>query len=121
MNVHLMTVTPEFPTTAFMAFVRGIVREPDAFLEAAVQFVRDALKRDSKRFGVSDAQARTILALPIESFPLEGPSLVFHPDETWSVHFEAGDLPICDPYGLIVDFDGVKPVTIEDISEAEDL
>jgi hypothetical protein len=119
MKIHLMTVSPEFPTTAFMAFVHGIARGPDAFLEAAVQSVRDTLERDSKRFGVSDEQARAILSQPIEGFVFEEPNMVFYSDRTWSVHFQAGNLPICDPHGLMVHFEGVYPVTIKDISEAE--
>jgi hypothetical protein len=118
-TINLMTNSSTFPNATHMELVNTVAREPGALIEAAVAFVRDALEKQPEKFGLGFVQATDLIALPVEQFPLEQPSLVFHPDGTWSIHFESRQLPICDSLGLIVHFHGIKPVEIEDVSESE--
>lgn len=49
------------------------------------------------------------------------PEAVFWSREQWSILFAEGTLPICDPYGVIVHFEGDVAVDVEDLSDAEEV
>lgn len=56
---------------------------------------------------------------PLSDIPLRDPSIVVN-DDGWLIHFLEG-LPVCDPYGLAVHFDGDRPVEVEDLSGYEQI
>ncbi|MCW2065236.1 UNVERIFIED_ORG: hypothetical protein M2420_000555 [Stenotrophomonas maltophilia] len=63
---------------------------------------------------------------PAEASSREGllasePEVTFWEQEKWSILFAEGQLPICYPYGVLVDFDGVTPVGYQDLSGAEEM
>ncbi|MBN5030695.1 hypothetical protein JY419_14805 [Stenotrophomonas maltophilia] len=63
---------------------------------------------------------------PAEASSGEGPlasapELTFWERERWSILFAEGRLTICQPYGVLVDFNGSTPVGYQDLSDAEEL
>ncbi|MET8542530.1 hypothetical protein ABZW03_18015 [Kitasatospora sp. NPDC004799] len=102
---------------ADLALVGEVLGAIDRYLAAGLRFVREALAADPAFFGLTEAESEPYLGLPETDFPLDSPQLNFHLDE-WHLHFAQGRLPICDPYGLAVVFDGQRPVRVEDLSDA---
>lgn len=63
---------------------------------------------------------------PVEASSGEGPlasepEITFWELERWSMLFAEGRLPICYPYGVLVDFIGLTPVGYQDLSDAEEI
>ncbi|MFE4514466.1 hypothetical protein ACFRMQ_09805 [Kitasatospora sp. NPDC056783] len=58
------------------------------------------------------------LDVPQERAALDAPEVDVYTDG-WMLRFARGDLPICEPYGVGVVFEGLRPVRLEDLSEAE--
>lgn len=63
---------------------------------------------------------------PAEASSGEGPlasepELTFWEQERWSILFAEGRLPICHPYGVLVDFNGTAPVGYQDLSGSEEI
>jgi hypothetical protein len=121
LSIQVMTNGPDLANEANLTLVRTVAKAPERFIEAAILFVRTMLQRSPNTLGVGRAEAEVMLALPVAEFPLGGPSLVFYSEEIWCVHFTEGRFPICDPFGLIVNFRGQAAIGIEDISEGESL
>ncbi|MEU3573790.1 hypothetical protein AB0E96_36030 [Kitasatospora sp. NPDC036755] len=102
---------------ADLALVGEVLGRIDHYLETGLRFVREALAADPAFFGLTAARSEPYLGLPVTDFPLDHPRLDFHVDE-WHLRFAEGRLPICDPYGLAVVFDGQRPLRVEDLSDA---
>ncbi|MEU1290101.1 hypothetical protein [Kitasatospora sp. NPDC005856] len=102
---------------ADLPLVCEVLGRVDHYIETGIRFVREELQADPAFFGLTEEQSRPYLGLPAEDFPLDSPQLNFHLDE-WHLRFAEGRLPICEPYGLSVVFDGRRPVRVEDLSEA---
>lgn len=100
--------------------IQQVITSIDDFLLKAVSFLRDKLQKEPGFFQVDEAEAQTFLAEPLETFPLYGPGLTFYTHDNWFIQFAEGDLPICDPYGIIIAFKGEEVVQVEDLSEDED-
>ncbi|MFJ6017135.1 hypothetical protein [Streptomyces sp. NPDC092952] len=58
------------------------------------------------------------LDVPEERAALDAPEVNVYTDG-WMLRFAEGDPPICEPYGVGVVFEGLRPVRLEDLSEAE--
>ncbi|MET9351151.1 hypothetical protein [Streptomyces termitum] len=58
------------------------------------------------------------LGVPEERVAVEAPEVDVYADG-WMLRFTKGDLPICEPYGVGVVFEGLRPVRLEDLREAE--
>ncbi|MET8829556.1 hypothetical protein ABZX40_26580 [Streptomyces sp. NPDC004610] len=102
---------------ADLPLIAEVLAGVDDILMAALRFVREALRDDPAFFGLTPAEAAPLLDADMSEFPLESPQFTFH-DDSWLLRFE-GRLPICDPYGLAVLFEGTRPVGVEDLSHAE--
>lgn len=102
---------------ADLALIAEVLAGVDGILVAALRFVREALRGDPAFFGLTAAEAAPLLDGEVSGIPLESPQFVFH-DDSWLLRFE-GRLPVCDPYGLAVLFEGTRPVGLEDLSRAE--
>ncbi|MGW2871818.1 hypothetical protein [Kitasatospora sp. NPDC001225] len=102
---------------ADLPLVAEVLGRIDHYLETALHFVREAVAADPALFGLTEAESQPYLRLPAADFPLDSPQLNFYLDE-WHLHFAEGRLPICDPYGLAVVFDGQQPLRVEDLSDA---
>ncbi|MFD0410334.1 hypothetical protein [Kitasatospora sp. NPDC127116] len=102
---------------ADLPLVGEVLGRVDHYIGTGIRFVREQVEADPAFFGLTEAQARPYRGLPVADFPLDCPQLNFYLDE-WHLRFAEGRLPICDPYGLAVVFDGQRPVRVEDLSDA---
>ncbi|MFJ5117993.1 hypothetical protein [Kitasatospora sp. NPDC088548] len=60
------------------------------------------------------------LGVTEEQAALDAPEVDVHTDG-WLLRFAEGGLPLCEPYGVGVVFEGLRPVRVEDLSEAEEI
>ncbi|MCW5252513.1 MULTISPECIES: hypothetical protein [unclassified Streptomyces] len=88
------------------------VRSVDLRLLGRVLAHLDEMVAKARRF----ACAR--LGVPEERAALDAPEVNFYTDG-WMLRFVEGGVPICEPYGVGVVFEGTRPVRLEDLSEAE--
>ncbi|MFE7191815.1 hypothetical protein [Kitasatospora sp. NPDC057541] len=59
-------------------------------------------------------------AVTEEEAALDGPEVDVYTDG-WMLRFAEGALPACEPFGVGVWFEGLRPVRVEDLSEAEEI
>lgn len=102
----------------------SIQMSEDGQLMAGVGFVMEQLSK----LPVLQQYALDHLAahFPVEASSGEGPlasepEITFWELERWSMLFAEGRLPICYPYGVLVDFIGLTPVGYQDLSDAEEI
>lgn len=100
---------------ADLALVAEVLGGIDVHLEAALRFVHQALLDDPSFFGLAEADLGPYREGRAVDLPLGAPHLTFNAaGEEWLLRFAEGRLPVCEPYGLIVSFDGLRPVRVED-------
>ncbi|MEU9332911.1 hypothetical protein AB0D49_07030 [Streptomyces sp. NPDC048290] len=116
-EAHILLAGADGLDGADLPLIAEVLAGVDGVLLAALRFVHDALRDDPGFFGLTPARAAPPLAAGPTGLPLESPQFTFH-DDGWLLRFE-GRLPVCDPYGLAVLFEGTRPVGLEDLSEAE--
>ncbi|MFJ2781868.1 hypothetical protein [Kitasatospora sp. NPDC087315] len=102
---------------ADLLLVGEVLGRLDHYLETGLRFVREALEADPAFFGLTEAESESYRGLPVADFPLDSPQLNFYIDE-WHLRFAEGRMPICDPYGLVIVFNGQRPLKVEDLSDA---
>lgn len=51
---------------------------------------------------------------------VDGPEIIFHSEDEWSILFAEGVFPVCEPYGIMVNFQDGKVADFTDLSSAED-
>lgn len=100
--------------------IKRVVASLDDYFLKAVSFLRDKLLAEPDFFGLDEETAQPFLTDPIEEFPLYAPGLTFYTAGNWFIQFAEGDLPICDPYGIIIAFEGDEVKQVEDLSDEDD-
>lgn len=95
---------------ADLSLLTEVLADVDHYLRVALDFVSARVAADPAFFGLTE---------PADGHLAE-PEITFM-DAGWFVHFAEGDFPICDPYGLIVQFAGRDPIDIEGTSEHSEL
>ncbi|MBN9299582.1 MAG: hypothetical protein J0I41_21455 [Filimonas sp.] len=100
--------------------VQQVVSSLDDFLLKGVSFLREKLQSEPDFFELDETEAQSFLEEPIETFPLYGPGLTFYTGGNWFIQFAEGDLPICDPYGIIIAFKGEEPVEVENLADSDE-
>jgi hypothetical protein len=87
--------------------VNAVVTNVDRYLGAAVELVERRLREDPAYFGVSSAPESPGLDLPEVTFS----------DGGWLVRFADAPYAVADPYGLLVEFDGDTPTSVDGTAE----
>lgn len=109
------------PPEAQLAFARAILGAVQCHIDAALALLADRLASDPAFFGASIELAARCLALGPAGLPFGRPELTFYDHESWLMRFTEGRLPVCDPFGIGVVFQGQQPRSIEDLSDFEPL
>ncbi|MET9401671.1 hypothetical protein [Kitasatospora sp. NPDC002965] len=117
-EVNVLLEAGEEPGQVDRTLLGEVVAEVDRFVGAALGFVQRVMASDPGSLGLSAEEAGHYLAAPAAELPLGAPQVDFFVDG-WQLRFTEGSLPVCDPYGLAVVFDGRRPVRVEDLSDAE--
>jgi hypothetical protein len=102
-----------------MDHCRSVVGNEDQWLDRGILFLQEQLKADPAFFGLDKEASDELISMPPDHFPVYTPTFIFYPGEEWLLHFSEGDLPICEPYGVSVLFNGETPVSVDDLSEGE--
>lgn len=98
---------------------RRVVTEEESWVEKGIVFLQEQIKADPAFFNLDKEESDLLLSMSPDQFPVFEPTFIFYPGEEWLLHFSDGDLPICDPYGVSVLFNGEKPVSVDDLSDGE--
>jgi hypothetical protein len=127
-GLHFWRLRDETPTTLFpdpvpahvllehsdtlydadLSLLAEILDDVDGYLTLALEYVRQQVAADPSFFGLTEPRDGNL-----------GEPDIGMVDTGWYVRFAAGEFPICDPYGLVVDFIGRTPTGIENISDVE--
>ncbi|MFJ9681876.1 hypothetical protein ACIRP2_28055 [Streptomyces sp. NPDC101194] len=111
-EVSLVTEPPIPPQSAILRLAHDVVSRFDAFVAQAVEYCRIRLREE--HFGLT-AEELGLLDLPEP--PLGVPEATVWTDRSWAVRFAESRLRMGDPYGILVTFDGTRPVDVEGIDD----
>jgi len=96
-----------------LSLLASVAADVDDHIGRALAFVHERLLAEPDFFGL------TSWDLTVDDLPLDTPQLNFYVGDEWILHFQRGGLPICEPYGLAVVFEGHDPVRIDDLTDSE--
>ena len=96
-----------------------VLADPERFLHAALALLAERLAREPAFFGVSAVQAARYLEQGVAALPFGQPEFTFYPGGSWLLRFAEGALPVSDPHGIGVLFQGEEPCSIEDLSSSD--
>ncbi|MFJ5720973.1 hypothetical protein [Streptomyces sp. NPDC093149] len=111
-SVSLVTEPPALPQPATLRLAHDVVSRFDAFVARAMEYCRIRLREE--HFGLT-AEELDLLDLPEP--PLGVPEATVWADQSWAVRFAESGLRMGDPYGILVTFDGTRPVDVQGIDD----
>ncbi|KQX46127.1 hypothetical protein ASE09_15620 [Streptomyces sp. Root66D1] len=114
-GLSVVTEPPAPPQEPVLRLAHDVVDHFDAYVDQALEYCRTRLREP--RFGLA-AEELTWLDLP--ELPLAVPEATVWADRTWAIRFAESRLALADPYGLLVTFDGTRPVDVQGLDEEED-
>jgi hypothetical protein len=109
-DTHVLLEHSDDLYDADLSLLTEILADLDRYLTLALAYVREKVEADPAFFG---------LAAPADG-NLGEPEIAML-DSSWHVRFRTGDFPICDPYGLMVDFVGREPTGIEPLDDVDEI
>ncbi|MFJ4091788.1 hypothetical protein ACIPYS_09410 [Kitasatospora sp. NPDC089913] len=102
------------PDEATLRFAHDIVTQFDVFVDRASEYCRTRLRE--ARFGLTTEE---LSWLDRPELPLAGPEATVWADRTWAIRFTESRLRLADPYGILVTFDGRRPVDVEGLDDGQ--
>lgn len=116
---HLITADEGPPDAHLLHRAAQLLTRGEALLDVAEAHLAAEVAADPTRFGWTTDD---VAVADQDEGPLATePAFTFGESETWSIHFSAGRLPVCEPFGVLVTMSGWEPTGVEDLSEAEEL
>lgn len=100
---------------AGLAAFERIMADLGTWIARAQTFLESVYRADPEILGGDDT-----FELPAGVAVVDGPEVIFHSEDEWSILFADGVFPICEPYGIMVNFQGGKVVDFTDLSDAEE-
>lgn len=100
---------------AGMAAFTRIMADLGAWIAKATAYLEEVYRSDPEVLGC-DASFQLPVGVPL----VDGPEVIFHGEEDWSILFEEGVFPICEPYGIMVNFQDGEVADFTDLSGVED-
>ncbi|MFD3482215.1 hypothetical protein [Streptomyces sp. NPDC058665] len=102
------------PEEATLQFAHDIVSRFDVFADQALEYCRTRLRES--HFGLTTEE---LAWLDLPELPLAVPEAIVWADRTWAIRFTESRLRLADPYGVLVTFDGTRPVDVEGIDDGQ--
>lgn len=93
----------------------GAISDFEELRSVAEQFLVTELAGDS--WGLADDQRALLARRPA---PFDEPEIVVWQDGTWMIRFAESPLAMAEDYGIGVLFAGRAPVSVEDLSDADE-
>ncbi|MCY4764372.1 hypothetical protein [Klebsiella aerogenes] len=97
-------------------FIKSILESLSVFLEKATDYLCDACLKSPGEFGYNIDKFSAIVE-PVVSEP----EITFWDNSKWSILFSDGTIPICKPYGILVNFDKEEIIDFDNLSDAEEV
>ncbi|UYO96442.1 hypothetical protein OED01_12640 [Microbacterium sp. M28] len=104
------------PSAQALDAAEGAITEFDDLRAAAATFLLTELASDS--WGLAADQRALLAQRPA---PFDAPEVVVWQDGTWMIRFAESPLEIAEDYGIGVLFAGRVPVSIEDLSDTDEV
>lgn len=100
---------------AGLAAFERIMADLGAWIARANAYLESVYRDDPTMLG-----AEGTTPLPAGVPVVDGPEVIFHSEDEWSILFADGVFPICEPYGIMVNFQDGEVLDFTDLSEAQD-
>ena len=114
-EITLLVEPAAEPSAQALDAAAGAIADFDALRSVAEQFLVAELAGDS--WGLA-ADQRALLAR--QPAPFDVPEVVVWQDGTWMIRFTESPLAMAEEYGVGVLFAGRTPVSVEDLSDADE-
>ena len=115
--IYIFTHQKQIPGK-LLNFITFILAEKGDRIEQALKYLRVNLLENPQNFNIKDCEI-PLLQQDIVQIPIDLPQFLFWEDTVdWAIHFQEGTFDICDPYGIIVHFEGENPISIENLENA---
>lgn len=98
-------------------FIGKIIGNIAFYIEKAKVYLFNAAVKKPPSFGYTSKE----IQIHPDSNLVSAPSVIFYVGNEWSILFSEGVFPICEPYGILVNFYKCDIKGFEDISEAEEI
>ncbi|MGW2181854.1 hypothetical protein ACWCXX_27915 [Streptomyces sp. NPDC001732] len=112
--VSLVTEPLAPPQPATLRLAHDVVSRFDTFVAQATEYCRIRLRE--KHFGLT-AEELDLLDLPEPPWGL--PEATVWTDRSWMIRFAESGLHMGDPHGILVTFDGIRPVDVQGVDDDE--
>ncbi|MFF9347239.1 hypothetical protein [Streptomyces sp. NPDC014734] len=113
-EVSLVIEPPAPPDETTLWLARDVVSRFDVFVDRALEYCRTRLREE--HFGLT---AEELNRLDLPEPPLGMPGATVWADRTWAIHFAESGLCMGDPYGILVTFDGTRPVDVQGVDDEQ--
>ncbi|MFD8319032.1 hypothetical protein [Kitasatospora purpeofusca] len=96
------------PEEAVLRLALDVVSNFDVLVDRAVRYCRTRL--GERHFELAPEE---LSWLDLPELPLAGPEVVVWADRTWAIRFTESRFRLADPFGILVTFDGTRPVDVQ--------
>lgn len=110
--VNLVIEPPAPPQPATLRRVHDVVSRFDALVARAGEYCRVRLREEG--YGLT---AGELDRLDLPEPPWGLPEATVWTDRSWMIRFAESGLGMGDPYGILVTFDGTRPVDVQDAGD----
>ncbi|MFG3531785.1 hypothetical protein ACGF8B_34375 [Streptomyces sp. NPDC047917] len=112
--VSLVTEPAAPPDESALRLAHDVVSRFDVFVDQALEYCRTRLRE--RHFGLT---ADELSQLDLAELPIAAPEATVWADQTWAIRFTESRLRLADPHGILVTFDGTRPVDLQGLTDEQ--
>lgn len=98
-------------------FIITIIDNINFYVNKAITYLFDTVAKTPSSFGYN----KNHIALNFNKNALSEPSITFYDEYQWSILFSEECFPICEPYGISVNFYRFNITDFDNLSSAEEI
>ena len=102
------------PSDALVAFAIGVLKDIDAHLRSARDFLVEQIRQDPGAYGLDAPRDRRALDSIAQRQPFDSPEPTFYAPGEWQLRFASTTLPE-SPLGVVVEFRDDEPIAAENL------
>lgn len=111
-GVSLVVEPAAAPEESTLQLAREVVSRFDALVDRALEYCRIRLRE--RCFALTTEELGW---LDLPELPLAAPEAMVWADRAWAIRFAESRFRLGDPHGILVTFDGTRPVDVEGIDD----
>ncbi|MFE9487562.1 hypothetical protein ACFYNF_14235 [Streptomyces sp. NPDC006641] len=111
-GVSLVVEPAAAPEESTLQLAHDVVSRFDALVDQALEYCRIRLRERCFEFTTEE-----LSWLDLPELPLAVPEATVWADRTWAIRFAESRFRLGDPHGILVTFDGTRPVDVEGIDD----